>query len=162
MHPTGPIRMAICLMRFRWKTLVGLLLVLIIVVAAFNIVSSLVMVVTDKKSDIAILRTLGASPSMITKIFMVQGTVIGVIGTIAGTILGVTLALTISDIISWFNTALSLNLFDAYFVHYLPSYLRWQDVTVIVTVSLLMSFLATIYPALRAAKVQPAEALRYE
>ena len=82
---------------------------------------------------------------MITKIFMVQGTVIGVIGTIAGTMLGVTLALTISDIISWFNTALGLNLFDAYFVHYLPSYLRWQDVVVIVTVSLLLSFLATIY-----------------
>ncbi|WP_000519369.1 FtsX-like permease family protein, partial [Acinetobacter baumannii] len=144
------------------KTLVGLLLVLIIVVAAFNIVSSLVMVVTDKKSDIAILRTLGASPSMITKIFMVQGTVIGVIGTVAGTVLGVILALTISDIISWFNNVLGLNLFDAYFVHYLPSYLRWQDVTIIVIVSLLLSFLATIYPALRAAKVQPAEALRYE
>ena len=99
---------------------------------------------------------------MITKIFMVQGTVIGVIGTIAGTILGVTLALTVSDLISWLNTALSLNLFDAYFVHYLPSYLRWQDVAVIVSISLLLSFFATIYPALRAAKVQPAEALRYE
>ena len=102
------------------------------------------------------------TPSMITKIFMVQGTVIGVIGTVAGTVLGVILALTISDIISWFNNVLGLNLFDAYFVHYLPSYLRWQDVTIIVIVSLLLSFLATIYPALRAAKVQPAEALRYE
>ncbi|MCY1184998.1 Lipoprotein-releasing system transmembrane protein LolE [compost metagenome] len=84
------------------------------------------------------------------------------IGTVAGTVLGVILALTISDIISWFNNVLGLILFDAYFVHYLPSYLRWQDVTIIVIVSLLLSFLATIYPALRAAKVQPAEALRYE
>ncbi len=78
---------------------------------------------------------------MITKIFMVQGTVIGVIGTVAGTVLGVILALTISDIISWFNNVLGLNLFDAYFVHYLPSYLRWQDVTIIVIVSLLFKLL---------------------
>ncbi|MBV6573955.1 FtsX-like permease family protein, partial [Acinetobacter baumannii] len=138
------------------KTLVGLLLVLIIVVAAFNIVSSLVMVVTDKKSDIAILRTLGASPSMITKIFMVQGTVIGVIGTVAGTVLGVILALTISDIISWFNNVLGLNLFDAYFVHYLPAYLSCQDVTMCVIVSLLLILLEHIFPALCATKVNPA------
>lgn len=144
------------------KAMVSLLLFLIVLVAAFNIVSSLVMVVTDKKSDIAILRTLGASPATITKIFMVQGTVIGVIGTIAGAILGVVFASSVSNIIDWFNTALGLHLFDAYFINYLPSYLRWQDVALIVSVSLLLSFLATIYPALRAAKIQPAEALRYE
>lgn len=144
------------------KAMVSLLLFLIVLVAAFNIVSSLVMVVTDKKSDIAILRTLGASPATITKIFMVQGTVIGVIGTVAGAILGVIFASSVSNIIDWVNTALGLHLFDAYFINYLPSYLRWQDVVLIVSVSLLLSFLATIYPALRAAKIQPAEALRYE
>ncbi len=144
------------------KAMVSLLLFLIVLVAAFNIVSSLVMVVTDKKADIAILRTLGASPSTITKIFMVQGTVIGVIGTVAGAVLGVVFATSISGLIGWLNTTLGLNLFDAYFINYLPSYLRWQDVAVIVSLSLLLSFLATIYPALRASKIQPAEALRYE
>lgn len=144
------------------KAMVSLLLFLIVLVAAFNIVSSLVMVVTDKKADIAILRTLGASPATITKIFMVQGTVIGVIGTVAGAILGIILATGISGFIDWVNTALGLHLFDAYFINYLPSYLRWQDVVIIVSLSLILSFLATIYPALRAAKIQPAEALRYE
>ncbi|MCU4352518.1 lipoprotein-releasing ABC transporter permease subunit [Acinetobacter ursingii] len=144
------------------KAMVSLLLFLIVLVAAFNIVSSLVMVVTDKKSDIAILRTLGASPATITKIFMVQGTVIGVIGTVAGAILGIILATSISNVIDWLNTAFGWHLFDAYFINYLPSYLRWQDVVLIVSVSLILSFLATIYPALRAAKIQPAEALRYE
>ena len=144
------------------KAMVSLLLFLIVLVAAFNIVSSLVMVVTDKKSDIAILRTLGASPSTITRIFMVQGTIIGVIGTVSGAILGIIFASSISSFIGWINTAFGLNLFDAYFINYLPSYLRWQDVVVIVCLSLLLSFLATIYPAFRAAKTQPAEALRYE
>ncbi|WP_425915295.1 lipoprotein-releasing ABC transporter permease subunit [Acinetobacter sp. TSRC1-2] len=144
------------------KAMVSLLLFLIVLVAAFNIVSSLVMVVTDKKSDIAILRTLGASPSTITRIFMVQGTIIGVIGTVSGAILGIIFASSISNVIGWLNTTFGLNLFDAYFINYLPSYLRWQDVVVIVCLSLLLSFLATIYPAFRAAKTQPAEALRYE
>ncbi|MFH7765675.1 lipoprotein-releasing ABC transporter permease subunit [Acinetobacter sp. BSP-28] len=144
------------------KAMVSLLLFLIVLVAAFNIVSSLVMVVTDKKSDIAILRTLGASPATITQIFMVQGTIIGVIGTVSGAILGIIFASSISGFIGWLNTTLGLNLFDAYFINYLPSYLRWQDVVVIVSLSLGLSFLATIYPALRAAKTQPAEALRYE
>ena len=144
------------------KAMVSLLLFLIVLVAAFNIVSSLVMVVTDKKSDIAILRTLGASPATITKIFMVQGTVIGVIGTVSGAILGIVLATSISSIVGWISSVFGLNLFDAYFINYLPSYLKLQDVVVIVSLSLILSFLATIYPALRAAKIQPAEALRYE
>lgn len=144
------------------KAMVSLLLFLIVLVAAFNIVSSLVMVVTDKKSDIAILRTLGASPATITKIFMVQGTVIGVVGTLAGAVLGIIFASSISSVMGWLNNTLGLHLFDAYFINYLPSYLRWQDVLVIVSLSLVLSFLATIYPALRAAKIQPAEALRYE
>ena len=144
------------------KAMVSLLLFLIVLVAAFNIVSSLVMVVTDKKADIAILRTLGASPGTITRIFMVQWTVIGVIGTVSGAILGIIFASSISGFIAWLNNVLGLNLFDAYFINYLPSHLRWQDVVVIVSLSLILSFLATIYPALRAAKIQPAEALRYE
>ncbi len=144
------------------KAMVSLLLFLIVLVAAFNIVSSLVMVVTDKKSDIAILRTLGASPATITRIFMVQGTIIGVVGTVAGAILGIISALSISHLIDWLNTTFGWHLFDAYFINYLPSYLRWQDVVTIVGLSLILSFLATIYPAFRAAKIQPAEALRYE
>lgn len=144
------------------KNLVGLLLFLIIVVAAFNIVSSLVMVVTDKKADIAILRTLGASPKFITSVFIVQGTIIGVVGTVAGVILGSAFALTISDLVGWLNHTFGLNLFSGYVIGYLPSYLRWQDVLIVVTASLSISFLATIYPAIRAAKTQPAEALRYE
>ena len=144
------------------KAMVSLLLFLIVLVAAFNIVSSLVMVVTDKKSDIAILRTLGASPITITKIFMVQGTVIGVVGTLAGAALGIIFATNISGFMGWLNNVMGLHLFDAYFINYLPSYLRWQDVALIVSVSLVLSFLATIYPALRASKIQPAEALRYE
>lgn len=144
------------------KAMVGLLLSLIILVAAFNIVSSLVMLVTDKKADIAILKTFGASPRLITQVFMVQGLVIGVIGTLAGTVLGVIMALSVSNVLGWVNSAFNLHLFDAYFVNYLPSELEWQDVLLIVSASLLVSFLATIYPARRASQIQPAQTLRYE
>ena len=144
------------------KAMVGLLLFLIIIVAAFNIVSSLVMLVTDKKADIAILKTFGASPKLITQVFMVQGLVIGVIGPVAGTILGVILALTVGDLLGWINQAFNLHLFDAYFINYLPTELRWTDVLIITSTSFLLSFLATIYPARRAASIQPAQTLRYE
>ena len=144
------------------KAMVGLLLFLIILVAAFNIVSSLVMLVTDKKADIAILKTFGASPKLITQVFMVQGVVIGFIGTIAGTILGIIFALTVSDILGFINQSFGLNLFDAYFINYLPSQLRLVDVVLITGASFVLSFLATIYPARRAAKIQPAQTLRYE
>ncbi len=144
------------------KAMVGLLLFLIIVVAAFNIVSSLVMLVTDKKSDIAILKTFGASPKLIMQVFMVQGMIIGVIGTIAGTVLGVTFALTVSDILGFINNFFGLHLFDAYFVNYLPSQVKIGDVLLITSASFLLSFLMTIYPALRASKIQPAQTLRYE
>lgn len=144
------------------KAMVGLLLFLIILVAAFNIVSSLVMLVTDKKADIAILKTFGASPKLITQVFMVQGLFIGVIGTLAGTVLGVMMALSVSKVIGWVDATLNLHLFDAYFVNYLPSYLEWQDVAIIVSASLVISFVATIYPARRAASIQPAQTLRYE
>ena len=120
------------------------------------------MVVTDKKSDIAILRTLGASPGTIMGIFMVQGSFIGVIGTLAGTALGVTVALNISDFALWLEQVLNTKLFEQYFVNYLPSELRWENVIFVSGMGFLMSFAATLYPARKASKVQPAEALRYE
>lgn len=144
------------------KAMMAILLLFIVAVAAFNIVSSLVMVVTDKKADIAILRTLGASPGTITKIFMVQGTVVGVVGTLSGVALGVLLSLTISDIASGIEKLFNISLFDAYFVNYLPSSLELSDVLWVSAIAFAMSFAATLYPARRAARVQPAEALRYE
>lgn len=144
------------------KTMIGLLLFLIVIVAAFNIVSSLVMMVTDKKSDIAILKTFGATPKLIMNVFMVQGMIIGVIGTVLGTVIGVAFALSISEIIGWVNEAFRLHLFDVYPVNYLPSYVKTSDVFIITGTSFLLSFLMTIYPARRAASVQPAQTLRYE
>jgi len=144
------------------KTMMALLLTLIVAVAAFNIVSSLVMVVTDKKADIAILRTLGASPRTIMTVFMVQGSFIGVMGTLMGTLLGVFIALNISDFALWVEEVSNTQLFEQYFVNYLPSELRWGNVMFVSGMGFIMSFLATLYPARRAAKVQPAEALRYE
>jgi lipoprotein-releasing system permease protein len=144
------------------KSMMALLLLFIVAVAAFNIVSSLVMVVTDKQADIAVLRTLGASPNTIMKIFMVQGTLVGVLGTATGVGLGVLLSLTISDIATGIEQLFNLSLFDAYFVNYLPSQLELDDVIWVSATAFFLSFLATIYPARRAARVQPAEALRHE
>src|SRR3990167_521988 len=144
------------------KTMMALLLMLIVAVAAFNIVSSLVMVVTDKKADIAILRTLGASPGTIMGVFMVQGSFIGVFGTLAGMLLGIAIALNISDFFNWLEQVTHTQLMKQYFVNYLPSELRWENVVFVASVGFVMSFLATLYPALKASKVQPAEALRYE
>ncbi|MCG8317080.1 MAG: lipoprotein-releasing ABC transporter permease subunit [Pseudomonadales bacterium] len=144
------------------KTMMALLLLLIVAVAAFNIVSSLVMVVTDKKADIAILRTLGASPRTIMGIFMVQGTFIGVVGVSAGIGLGMFIALNISDFAAWVEQTFKIALFQQYFVNYLPSELRKDNVIMVAGAAFFMSFLATIYPARRAAKIEPAEALRYE
>lgn len=144
------------------KAMIGLLLFLIVVIASFNIVSSLVMLVTDKKPDIAILKTFGASPRLIMQVFMVQGMIIGVIGTVAGTILGVTFAMTVGELLSWINEVMELHLFDAYPVNYLPSQVKVMDVVIITSSSFLLSFLMTIYPALRASKIQPAQTLRYE
>jgi lipoprotein-releasing system permease protein len=146
------------------KTMIGLLLLIIVAVAAFNIVSTLVMVVTDKQGDIAILRTLGMSPRSIMAIFMVQGSVIGVVGILLGTGLGIVLALTVTDIIAGIEHLLGVQFLNAnvYFISYLPSELKWQDVLIVTGSGLLMSFLATLYPAYRASKVKPAEALRYD
>ncbi len=146
------------------KTMIALLLILIVAVAAFNIISTLVMVVTDKKADIAILRTLGASPSTIMGIFMVQGSVIGVVGTVAGCILGVLSALNVSALVSGLEQLLGVQFLssDVYFISYLPSELIWSDVVMICSTALGLSFLATLYPAWRASRTQPAEALRYD
>jgi len=146
------------------KTMIGLLLLIIVAVAAFNIISTLVMVVTDKQADIAILRTMGASPGLILRIFMVQGLAIGLVGVALGTLLGVIAALSISDLIAWFEQVSGVQFLsgDVYFISYLPSQLLWSDVIVVVSSALVLSFLATIYPAIKASKVEPAEALRYE
>nr|WP_163502816.1 lipoprotein-releasing ABC transporter permease subunit [Halomonas socia] len=146
------------------KRMIGLLLTVIIAVAAFNIVSTLVMVVTDKHADIAILRTIGATPRSIMGIFIVQGLAIGIIGILIGVILGVILALSISDIINFFESVLGIQFLDSnvYFISHLPSRLDWADVGNIVGAAFVLTFLSTLYPAWRAARIQPAEVLRYE
>lgn len=146
------------------KRMMFVILLLIVAVAAFNIVSTLVMVVTDKQSDIAILRTLGMSPASIMRIFIIQGTLIGVIGTILGVVSGITLALNVEQAVHLLEQMLGFTFLaaDVYYITDLPSDIHLQDVVVIACSSLVMSVLATIYPAWRASKIQPAEALRYE
>ena len=146
------------------KTMIGLLLLMIIAVAAFNIIATLIMVVNDKGADIAILRTIGATPRQIMTIFMVQGTVIGVVGTLIGGVLGVIAAINVSAMVGWVERMTGQHIFtsDVYFISNLPSELQWQDVALICSAGLVMSFLATIYPAWRASQIQPAHALRYE
>jgi len=146
------------------KTVMFVILTLIVAVAAFNIVSTLVMVVTDKQADIAILQTLGATPRTIMNIFIVQGVLIGIFGTLLGLAGGVSLALNIETIIPAIEQLFGVQFLssDIYYISELPSDLRWLDVYKIGGLSLLISLLATIYPALRASKTQPAEALRYE
>jgi lipoprotein-releasing system permease protein len=146
------------------KTMMFIILLLIVAVAAFNIVSTLVMAVTDKQPDIAILRTLGASPGAIMQIFIVQGALIGVIGTLIGVASGILLAINIDVVVPFLERLLSIRFLsrEVYYITELPSDLQRQDVIVIALVSLALSLLATIYPSWRASRVNPAEALRYE
>ena len=146
------------------KRMMFIILTLIVAVAAFNIVSTLVMAVTDKQADIAILRTLGASPRSIMAVFMVQGSLIGVIGTVLGIVSGVLLAINVETVVPWIEQLLHMDLFpaDVYYISKLPSKLNWGDVATIGGVALALAFLATLYPSWRASNVQPAEALRYE
>ena len=146
------------------KNVMFIILLLIVAVAAFNIVSTLVMAVTDKESDIAILRTLGASPGSIMQVFIVQGALIGVIGLALGLAGGVALALNIDVVVPaierLFNTQFLAK--EVYYISELPSDLQWRDVGVIAAVSFVLTLLATLYPSWRASRVNPAEALRYE
>ena len=146
------------------KTVMFVILTLIVAVAAFNIVSTLVMVVTDKEADIAILRTLGISPTSVMVIFFVQGTVIGVVGTLLGMFGGVLLAGNGETLVPAIESVLGLKFLppDIYYISEVPSDMRWSDVTMISGVAFLMSMIATIYPAWRASRTQPAESLRYE
>lgn len=146
------------------KTTMFVVLLFIIAIAAFNLVSGLVMTVTDKQADIAILRTFGASPRLILSIFMIQGGIIGFLGTLLGVIGGILLAVNAPDLVKLLEQILRTHFISAgvYFIDYLPSRLLWQDIWHVGLSALVMSLLATIYPAWRAAKIQPAEALRYE
>ena len=146
------------------KRMMFIILTLIIAVAAFNLVSTLVMTVTDKQADIAILRTLGASPRSIMKIFMIQGAVVGLIGTAIGVGLGVLIAWNVDVIVPFIEHLLGVQFLprDIYLISALPSDLRWADVGTIGVVAVMLAFLATLYPSWWAARVKPAEALRYE
>jgi lipoprotein-releasing system permease protein len=146
------------------KRMMFVILAMIIAVAAFNLVSTLVMTVKDKQSDIAILRTLGASPRSIMKIFIVQGTLVGLLGSALGVALGVAVALNVDVIVPAIEHLLGVQFLskEIYLISEIPSELRWPDVASIGGLAVLLAFLATLYPSWAAARVNPAQALRYE
>ncbi|MBT8090903.1 MAG: lipoprotein-releasing ABC transporter permease subunit [Gammaproteobacteria bacterium] len=146
------------------KSILFVILLMVIAVAAFNIVSTLVMVVKDKQADIAILRTIGARPSSVLRIFITQGTIVGVVGTLAGVALGILLALNLESIVGFFESAFGIKFLaaDVYFISDLPSELRYGDVWRIAIMALVLALISTLYPAWVAAKTAPAEALRYD
>ncbi|HHC73808.1 MAG TPA: FtsX-like permease family protein, partial [Thiothrix sp.] len=142
----------------------SVILFFIILIAIFNLLASLVMVVTDKQADIAILRTMGLSPAKIRYVFMIQGSLLGIGGTLVGILLGVTFALNIETIIPAIENFFNFKIFpaDVYYISEVPSDLHASDVWIIAILSIIFSIASTIYPANRAAKLQPAESLRYE
>jgi lipoprotein-releasing system permease protein len=146
------------------KSILFVILLMVIGVAAFNIVSTLVMVVKDKQGDIAILRTTGAKPSSILKIFITQGSIVGVVGTLIGVIAGVLIALNLESIVGFFEAVFGIKFLaaDVYFISDLPSDLQFGDVARIAVIALILALVSTLYPAWVAAKTAPAEALRYD
>jgi len=146
------------------KSILFVIMLMVVAVAAFNIVSTLVMVVKSKQSDIAILRTVGATPSQILRIFVTQGSVIGILGTIGGVILGVVLSLNLESIVGFMEATFGIKFLaaDVYFISDLPADLRTADVVKIAAIALVLALLSTLYPAWRGARTSPAEALRYE
>jgi lipoprotein-releasing system permease protein len=146
------------------KTVMFIILFLIVAVAAFNIVSTLVMVVNDKRADIAVMRTVGASPGSVMGVFVVQGTVLGTVGTLIGVVLGVLLAVNVENIVPALERMFDTEFLpaDVYYISDLPSELRWFDVWRVSLLAFGLSVLSTLYPAWRASRTQPAEALRYE
>jgi lipoprotein-releasing system permease protein len=146
------------------KTVMFIILLLIVAVAMFNVVSTLMVVVTEKEADIAILRTLGMSPGSIMGIFLVHGAFVGVVGTLVGTGFGVLLSLNVEEVVRAIEALFRTSFIaaDVYFISELPSDLQWRDVVTVSGASLVLGLLSTVYPAWRASRVQPAEALRYE
>lgn len=146
------------------KTVMFVILSLIVAVAAFNIVSTLVMVVTDKKADIAILRTLGASPGAVARIFVVQGSLIGFMGTLAGVALGTLVAFNVDVIVPFIENLFNVEFLpqQIYFISSLPSDPRWSDIGIIAATALILALAATLYPSWRASRLQPAEVLRHD
>ena len=146
------------------KSILFVILLMVVAVAAFNIVSTLVMVVKDKQTDIAILRTVGAKPAEVLRIFVTQGTIIGVLGTIGGVAIGVTMALNLEAIVGFLEAVFGIKFLaaDVYFISDLPAELRVADVVTIAMIALVLALVSTLYPAWRGARTLPAEALRYE
>ncbi len=146
------------------KSILFVILLMVVAVASFNIVSTLVMVVKDKQSDIAILRTVGATPGDILRVFMTQGTIIGVLGTLTGMVAGILLSLNLEDIVKFMEATFGIKFLaaDVYFISDLPADLRVKDIVQICSIALALALLSTLYPAWRGARTSPAEALRYE
>jgi|TARA_Y100000310_G_scaffold325562_1_gene389214 lipoprotein-releasing system permease protein len=144
------------------KTMMFLLLLLIVAIAAFNIISGLIMLVDDKKGDIAILRTLGVSPATIMGIYVVQGSVIGIVGTVLGMVLGIVLAINITEIVAWFEQLFNLRVLGGTYFDSVPSDLRPGDLLIIFLIAIAISIVSTLYPAYRAAQLNPSEVLRTE
>jgi lipoprotein-releasing system permease protein len=146
------------------KSILFIILLLIVAVAAFNIVSTLVMVVRDKRNDIAILRTIGMLPTTVIKIFIVQGSIIGITGTVLGVLLGVTIAVNLEQVVMFIENIFTIKVLasDVYFISDLPSEVRIADVMIIALIAIIMSILSTLYPAWSASRIIPSEVLRYD